>query len=363
VEHDKDTAINGSYKVLLPAGISTLQVRRYPELSFNAFVVQNVTFNANNSNANLTPITIKEATRTGSYNRTVNIDLTPGGISGIVYDDKDGDESYNISSDEVISGVEIQIYGIKSFDPTSGQPTAYDFSMARSITTEEEGYYNATELLPGYYQIVALTKEGYQIDNTVVPVYGGENTYDIIQPKVGSVKGTVYFDNNRNGTYDSGEEMDNVNLDLIYTSTGENKVVSSLMTDTDGSYSFTDFLPGNYQLQMKKLPDYESSLDITITENTTTSLNAFIEYASIKVSGETKNQETIESVANITITFSPSLQVENNTAESATTKSDAASRYSIDLKPGTYNVSVFEERQENNINVTYSYEETLVLDI
>jgi len=361
VDHDRDIAMNGSYEVIVPAGVSTLQIRRYPELITNAFVVQNVTFNSLDETSSLTPITEEEATRTGSYQRTVDIDIIPGDISGFVYDDIDGNDGYNLSSDVPLSGFTVQIIGIDSLDPSTGQPLAYDYSMIKTITSDENGYYNASDLIPGYYQIIVNDEEGFQIQNTLYPIPGGVNTFDIVKPKPGNVEGTIFFDSDGNGAYNSGEEMNNVNVDLIYMTTGNNNIISSLTTDADGSYQFTNLIPGNYGLQMEKLPDYNSIFEITINENQTTKINASIQYAVIGLTGVTKNENTMQDVANITITFAPSVSIDNNSAQPGSIRSDTNGDYALDLMPGTYNVSVYETVVENNVNVTYSYDQTFTL--
>jgi dolichyl-diphosphooligosaccharide--protein glycosyltransferase len=363
VDHDSNSAINGSYMVLVPAGVSTLQVRRYPELGVNAFIVQNVTLNSSDSISVLAPITEEEATRYGNYQRTIDINISSSVLSGTVYDDIDGIEGYNKTSDTPLSNVDIQIFGINSFDPSTGQPAAYDFSMTETLVTDEEGYYNTSELLPGYYQIVALNAEGFQIENTIIPLLIGNNTHDIAQPKPGDVEGYIFFDENDNDIYDTGEELNNVNVDLVYRITGEEKVVKSLITDFDGFYRFTSLIPGNYQLQMEKLPDYKSTVDVAITENETTQFNASIQYATIRVTGSTIDTNTSDNIGEISINFTPDETIENNTAVEGAIVSDEFGEFTVDLQPGTYNVGVSQTIPEDNINVTYSFDQTLTLTI
>ncbi len=363
VDHDRNTSFNGTYEVLVPAGVITLQVRRYPELGANAFAVQNVTFNANDTSSALAPITEEEATRQSSYHRQVNITIQPGNLSGYIYKNNDNDSAYNETIDQPLSDISITVYGIEQLDPNSGQPTQYDFTMIKTVSTDENGYYNTSDLLPGYYQFVANDEDGFQIENTLIPINGGENTHDVAKPEPGDVQGTIYFDANDNDAYDAGEEMNNVDVDLIYTTTGENMVVDSLTTDETGQYRFKDLIPGSYQLNTTKLPDYATITDISIQEDQTTIQNVSMQYAKVTVQGVTENQDTSAPVSNLSIAFEVSESVANNTAVRGRTQSDATGTYLVDLMPGTYNVSVMQTKTEEGTNVSYEFTGTLVLDI
>jgi hypothetical protein len=163
--------------------------------------------------------------------------------------------------------------------------------------------------------------------------------------------------------YDAGEELSDVEVDLVYTTTGQEMVVSASITPDDGSYRFDDLIPGSYALDLTKLPEYDSRVEVTITENETTMFNASIQYAPVTVSGKTIDEDTLNDVANATIRFTVDATVENNTAVEGSTTSDANAEYTIDLQPGTYTVSVDHMVTGANANVTYSYEETLVLPV
>ena len=73
---------------------------------------------------------------------------------------------------------------------------------------------------------------------------------------------------------------------------------------------------------------------------------------SITVSGNT----TYNGVGkeNITIIFSKDLRNASNTAVSKNVKSDSNGSYTIELTPGSYNVSVAEVINESGENVTYT---------
>jgi len=363
VDHDSVTTVNGSYQVIVPAGVSTIQVIRYPELGDNAFEMANVTFDAEDIQSPLAPITEAEATRKGPYTRTIDITIEPGDIQGYVYQNNDNDTAFNASIDSPLEDVTVTLYGIDSIDETTGQPDAYDFTMIQTVTSDGNGFYSVSDLMPGYYQIIATTPDGFQIDNTLYPVYGGNNTYDIAEPKSGDAEGTIFFDDNGNGQYDAGEEMTGAKVDLIYTMTGEGILVDTITTDETGRYSFSDLVRGVYDIHVTKLPAYDSTQEITIQEDKTTTLNVSVQYAKVAVTGVTRDKDTMVAAANISMTFAPDITVENNTAAQATAKSDALGKYTVSLMPGAYNVTVLEKVIENGINVSYSYSGQLALSI
>lgn len=363
VDHDSVSTVNGSYQVIVPAGVSTIQVIRYPELGDNAFEMTNVTFNDEDIQSPLAPITEDEATRNGVYTRTIDITIESGDIQGYVYQNNDNDTTFNASIDAPLKDVTVTLYGINSINASTGQPENYDFSMMQTVTSDVNGFYSVSDLLPGYYQVLATTQDGFQIDNTLYPVYSGNNTYDISKPKPGDAEGTIFIDENDNGEYDANEEMSGAKVDLIYIMTGENILVDSITTDATGSYSFSNLVRGVYNLHVTKLPAYDTTQELTIEEDKTTTLNVSVQYAKVTVTGVTRNKDTMGVAANITMTFGPDITVENNTAVQAQARSDSLGKYTVALMPGTYNVTVMQKASENGINVSYSYSAQLVLQI
>ncbi len=358
IDHDRNQSVNGSYEVIVPAGDVTLQVRRYPELEDNAFEMATVTFG---DTGDYPVITEAEATRTAeSYRRHIDITIPTASLEGYVYDPVDEEaEEFNETVDAPLADATVIIYGIDALDPQQGTPTAYDWDHIRELTTDENGYYNASSLLPGYYQILVQTEAGFQIENTLIPVQGGDNWHNVSKPQEGSVEGTVYFDENNNGEYDEGEELSGVTIDVIYTATGTNNIVETIVTDENGRYSTSEFLPGLYELHATKLPDYETTIQVNIPENDTLTENIMIQYAMIDVSGETLRDDTNQPVANMTITFTVDPTVENNTANDTETQSDETGSYSTELMPGSYLVAVDEMVNETGIMVSYTFTGTL----
>jgi hypothetical protein len=359
VDHDQNNTINGNFSVIVPAGNITLQIRRNIELGQNAFVLKNVTFNDLNE-SELSPITDDEAMRINqNYYRFVNISIVPASIDGYIYVDNNDDDKYNQTGDDPLRNVKVTMLEITEFDPTLGQPSNVGDYI--TLETDEEGYYNTSNLMPGYY-LIRAELDDFVIHENYVKIFSGNITYNISKPKLGNVNGKIYFDSNGNDKYESGEEMGNVDVELKYsTLSGVIKLVDSLTTDETGSYSFSSLIPGPYSIYANKLPDYEIATEITITENETTSFNISIEYALVTVNGNTNYNEN--NIANISINFLPDLSIENNTAGQATIKSGDSGEYLIELKPGFYNVTINEIVNESGINVTYTFSDQLEIQI
>jgi len=363
IDHDKNNTYSGNFSVIVPAGNITLQVRRYPELGAGAFALKNVTFDST-TDPELAPITDDEAMRRGGdYYRLVNISIDPANIEGYVYSNRDTNDAYNESVDEPLSDASIGLVGVAEMDPSTGQPVEYDYSMYRELTTDEKGYYNASGLMPGYYRITTLDHDGFLIDDALRLLYSGNTSQNISKPKPGAIEGNIYFDGNGNSQYDVGEEMSNVVVKIKYEKLTGLDIVDSLTTDETGRYSFSSLVPGEYIINATRLPDYEVEIEATIPENDTSVLNVSIGYAKVSLSGSTKDKDTGTAVSNISISFLPEYSVVNNTAQSATAKSDETGSYSAALMPGSYNVTANQVVNESGTNVTYLYSGQLEIQI
>lgn len=359
VDHDRNMSVNGSYEVIVPAGEVNLQVRRYPELGDNAFVMVDVTFGENGMHP---VITEEEATRAAdNYRRYVDINIPEGFIEGYVYDKKcknSSEDVYNESVDRPIANATVMVYGIESLDPNQGTPTAYDFEYFKEIETDENGYYNVSSLLPGYYQLLVKTKDGFEIENTLIPVHGGNNWYNVSKPEFASVEGIVYYDESKSGEYDSDvdEILDNTTVRLIHTTTDTE--IANITTDDDGFYSFEDLYSGN-EYTLKVLTDrYAAEESITPEENETMIFDISVGYAPVEVNGNVLYENEIISDKEIKIQFTSDLSVDdpaNNTAVAKNTTTDENGYYSIDLIPGFYNITI--NHFEGNVLV-YTYKES-----
>ncbi len=361
VDHDQNITSNGNFSVIVPAGNITLQVRRNLELGDSAFVLKNITFNKSDD-SEYSFFTDDEAMRmTDDYSRYINISIEPASIEGFAYFDLDDDNLYNTSTEEILEDIDINIIEIDEFDPDSGQPSKIGNYI--TLKTNNEGYYNASGLRPGYYLIEALSDD-FLLNQTFLSLHSGNTFYNISKLKEGAVEGTIYFDNNSNGLYDAGEEMSNVDVEITYsTGDGSVKNVGSLTTDDLGIYSFSSLIPGSYVINAVKDLDYSRQVSITINENETLMSNISLNYASISLSGYTIDNNTNNIISNISINFNPDPEVENNTAQLIDAISDDKGFYSVDIQPGIYDVIVNQTIEEDNVTYRYKYQDTLEVEI
>lgn len=365
INHD-NTSIgeNGNFNLIAPAGDDvTIQIYRYPEIAPYGFVMKTIAFNnTGESESKYAPISDDDAMRRkgSNYERILgNVTIDPASVDGYIYQNIDDNDEYNISIDTSISNVKVDLYEINSIDPDTGMPETY--GNIQSSSTDDAGYYNISGLLPGIY-ILQASIDDLIIYEDYARIYSGENTYNISKPKPADVEGIVYFDENKNGEYDSGEEMKEVDVELQYIKiTGDRKTIDSV-TSSDGSYSFNSLIPGQYVLSATKGNDYGIEEAVSLEENKTTTLNISLGYTSITVSGVTKSQTT--NIENTTIRFEVDGSIVDNSAEKAETKSNTTGVYSVDLMPGSYNITAESETiNESGINVIYVYSGKLEVQI
>jgi len=353
IDHDKDdiNASNTAFNLLAGEG-ATLQIRRV--LGDIVSIVKNFTFDGT-KNTEYAPITDDDAMRrSDNYERLVNITVQPANITGYIFDDKDYDGIFNSSIDQPVDNINVVVTEILSVttqtDPTTGQSqqTIDETGITVNVTNGEDGYYNVSGLLPGLYRLQFYDKNDFLLEIIDLEIYEGNNSYNVKKPKPGNVDGKVFYDENLNDNYDSGEELSGASVKIYQYDilTGEEKLQGETTTSANGNYSFKDLFPGNinskdlntYILRANKLPDYESESTVYPVENQTITENISIGLIPVNVSGFTKYEG--KGINNITINFEPDNSIDKNTAESATATSKADGSYLADLSPGSYNVSI-----------------------
>jgi dolichyl-diphosphooligosaccharide--protein glycosyltransferase len=362
LDHDKITTdSDGKFNLIAPAGEITLQVRRYPNI--NPVILKNVTFNSS-TDPRLYPISDDDAMRrSNNYERSVNISIEEANLEGYVYINKDNDTSYNNSIDDPLPSALVTVYELQD-DGSSVIERA-------KLISDENGYYNTSGLIPGLY-VIRAEHDGYILHDSIpaIKLLPGDTFYNISKPEPASVEGKIYYDEDHDTEYDTGEELENVEVDIIYqklsidgASMIDEFLVDTLQTDQNGFYSFSSLIPGIYTINATKYPDYEAEEKIELEANITASFNVSMSLVPVTVSGYTNYEDEV--VGNISIIFSSNGSVENNTAASlqTVTSDNTTGFYEIMLTPGHYNISINETKFEDNQNVTYVFGGQLELNI
>ncbi len=339
IDHNGVQTVNGTFEVLAGAGNVSLQIRRYPEAGPNAFLLKELTFNETGI---LAPISDDEAMRIGEHQRDLGeIVIEPGNLEGYIYDDLDGDGIYVPENDSGV-GMNAFVEEVFSF---SAEGTANSFGPEQALTVDTvSGFYNISNLRPGFYYMEATDKLGVITFSELISVPSGTTSRNVSIAKQSDLKGNVYFDKNENGVFDNDEQITgDFEIDLTNVRY-DGEVEIGRTVESGGEYEYVDLYPGNYNVTVRfddaTTPglDYLSVANVVLPENTTLWRNISLLPASVNVSGIVSHLGS--GVDNLTVSFVADGSVENNTAFSASAVSLSSGEYRIALVPGDYNVSV-----------------------
>ena len=183
-------------------------------------------------------------------------------INGYVYNDTNQSGVF-VPGDTGLSSVTLQLFT----DP-NGDGNPSDGSLVQETTTDVNGYYELLNLNAGHYVIVESLLPGYVgsappnnrqgVNITNLTAYTNENFFQYVPvPSVYStISGTVWNDANGNGTNDAGEVgIANVEIDLVQDANSNGvadagePIAVSVLTDTNGHYSFAGITPGHYVIR------------------------------------------------------------------------------------------------------------------
>jgi len=347
IDHDKtNTNETGSFSVLAGAG-SNLQIRR--NLGAVQIPIVNVTFDGDEG-TEYEPISDDDAMRieNSNFERELNIEIEPANFEGYFYDDIDDDGIFNETIDEPLSYSAIVLKEITNINSDNSYEWNENGVYALSIN-QTTGYYNISDLLPGFYEIGAYSGNNYILHANQIALYPGNTTYNIKEPTNSSVEGTIYRNKDTDITYDSSadEEIDGALVELILFVQGGEGIpvrevnVENTTSDSNGYYSFESVVPGPYsnygvKVTYKKL--YDGEISLTFEENETKIQNISLDFTPVTVSGLVKHGDN---PVETTLTFmKDESEAENNNAEPVQSVSDTDGLYSVDLMPGYYNVSI-----------------------
>jgi len=204
-------------------------------------------------------------------------------------------------------------------------------------TTDAEGHYMITDVPPGDYNITA-SASNYHSNSTSETVISGETiTVNFeLTPLPGAIAGTVT-------DALTGDPIEGADV----TANGY-----SGTTDTEGHYTI-QLPPRTYTVTVSATKYVSQSKPATVTANTTRTIDFALTLLNGTISGTVTDSSTDDPIAGATVTAN---------GISVSTGTDGT--YSIELPPGTYNVTVSANgyKDSSQTNITVVAEETTPLD-
>lgn len=187
-----------------------------------------------------------------------------GTVSGVVFDDTDGNGVYNVT-ESPLPNVTIRLL-------------QNNVAIA-TTTTDSTGYFLFTGVISGSYTVEQTDLAGFvSTTPNLVPVSvgpGGAASVRFGDQQVGSISGVVFADFNGNGLREPSEQpLANVTITLR---NGGGSVVATTVTDDNGFYQFTSLTPGNYQVVESDPSGYVSTtpnvVPVVVVENGAATVN------------------------------------------------------------------------------------------
>src|SRR5206468_2500104 len=125
----------------------------------------------------------------GAAGADLGITPQPSSVSGTVFDDDNGNGSFD-NGEAAVAGATVTLY-------SGGSPLA-------STTTDWNGAYSFGGLLPGTYTAAAAAG-GYAGSAGVAVTAGGSAVADVpLEPQPATVTGSVFYDDNADGSWQPG---------------------------------------------------------------------------------------------------------------------------------------------------------------
>jgi len=294
----------------------------------------------------VTPITVVSG-ETNSGNDFV--EEQPGAITGTVWADTNNDDI----GDTPIAGVTLEL-----LDELG--------NVVATTVTLADGTYSFANIPPGTYSVRETQPAGYDSvsdidggnpdligDVTPIIVMAGETNSgnDFVEEQPGTITGTVWEDTNNDDIGDT--PIGGVTIELLDEI---GNVIVTTVTQADGTYSFTNIPPGNYQVRETQPAGYTSVSDadggnpdligdvtlIAVNAGQTSSGNDFIEEQLGSISGQVRYDsdndgnpaDSDNPIAGVTIEL-----YDGSGNLIASTVTDSLGNYTFaELPPGNYTV-------------------------
>jgi protocatechuate 3,4-dioxygenase beta subunit len=297
-----------------------------------------------------------------------NFGDTRPSISGTVYTDSDND-GVRDAGEPAIPGATVTLTS------ETGDPVV--------LVTDENGYYNFSNLQPGTYTVTETQPAGYSDGKDKEGSLGGSTAVNDVISGIrlseslisvnnnfgergpATISGSVYADSNDNGLF-AGTESGIAGVTVTLTGTDENglEVSKTTFTNDSGAYSFTGLVPGTYKVTESQPSAYLDGKDtagttggdstttndeisgITVGSGQTSSANNFGELAQPSIAGSVYVDADDDGVrdageapiAGVTVNLTGFDTDGREVTRTVQTKSDGSYLFE-NLPPGTYTVT------------------------
>ncbi len=202
-------------------------------------------------------------------------DVLPGSISGMVWNDTNGNCSFQPGTDIPLSGVQVDLLNSQG-------------TVIATTQTDDQGDYSFGNLVAGTYSVFEHQPTGYLQDMDIVGTINGVTVgqndavnllnniglnweqhgidYNFCEVLPASISGKVWNDTNGNCSFQPGTDIPlaGVQIDLLDSN---GSVIASTLTDDQGNYNFDNLNAGTYSVFEHQPSGYLQDMDIVGTIN------------------------------------------------------------------------------------------------
>ncbi|MFH1610275.1 MAG: SpaA isopeptide-forming pilin-related protein [Patescibacteria group bacterium] len=196
----------------------------------------------------------------------------PGSLKICKYEDEDG----NTESSDDQTPLADWVYEI------------FDGSATTTATTIQDGCVTVEDLIPGDYRVTEIIQNNWYLLNDSIQSHtfniaaGQQTRVDFYNVEYSTISGYKYedLDNNTSTTEYLDNPVEGWSINL-FDSSSTSTPTSTLTTDSNGYFEFTNLIPGDYtvaeELQNSWLALYPTSTSFTLLSDTATS-TYFVNY-------------------------------------------------------------------------------------
>jgi len=177
----------------------------------------------------------------------IDINVKPCSLNGSVYWDMNADEEYQEGIDELIKNAKVTL---QSYDS--------DGILYYNATTDENGYFDTRDILPGNYKFI-LNNSDNEVNLYHIMLEPGDITTLNCNITPASINGTIVDA--------EGNPLADISINISKIIDDYNIVpINSTITDQSGYYEFKMLLPGTYKIEIDSEYLEKYSENIVLTE-------------------------------------------------------------------------------------------------